>query len=186
MSAVPDMIPAMDRNAFWGLIDEARSRAADDHAVPAAATALLAVRPREDILAFQQILWDLMAESYRDPLWGAAYQINGGCSDDGFDYFRAWLIGQGRAAYEGAVADPDSLATLPVVQAAAEQFMELDQEDVLSIAWNAYRTAFGEAIPQEWSVRYPKLEGGWDFDDRAETRRRLPRLTALYDVHYAE
>jgi hypothetical protein len=28
--------------------------------------------------------------------WGAAYLANGGCSDDGFDYFRGWLIGQGR------------------------------------------------------------------------------------------
>jgi hypothetical protein len=36
--------------------------------------------------------------------------VNGGASDDGFDYFRGWLIAQGRAVFEGTLAKPDSLA----------------------------------------------------------------------------
>jgi hypothetical protein len=48
-------------------------------------------------------------------LWAAAYLIEGGC-DDGFMDFRAGLMLQGRTAFEAAVADPDSLAGLPVVQ----------------------------------------------------------------------
>ena len=47
-------------------------------------------------------------------MWGAAYVIHGGCSDDGFEYFRRWLISRGRKAYEAALADPDSLAQLDV------------------------------------------------------------------------
>jgi hypothetical protein len=175
----------MDRNAFWALIDEARAVAVDEETVAEETTKLLAVRPRDDILAFQQILWELMAESYKDPLWGAAYTINGGCSDDGFDYFRAWLIGQGSAVYESAVADPDSLAGLAVVQESAKDWMELENEDILSIAWNAYRMVFGETLPQDaCTVSFPALEDGWDFDDRDETRRRLPRLGALYFDSY--
>jgi hypothetical protein len=58
-----------------------------------------ASRPAEEIVAAQQVLWDLMAESYTNPLWAAAYVINGGCSDDGFDYFRGWLIAQGREVF---------------------------------------------------------------------------------------
>jgi hypothetical protein len=54
-----------------------------------------------------------MAESYRWDLWGAAYLINGGCSDDGFDYFRGWLLSQGRAIWQATLADPDSLADHP-------------------------------------------------------------------------
>ncbi|MFD0852522.1 DUF4240 domain-containing protein, partial [Actinomadura adrarensis] len=160
----------------------------DDAAVPGEAAKLLTVRPRADILAFQQILWNLMAESFRDPLWGAAYMINGGCSDDGFAYFRAWLIGQGRAVFERAVDDPDALADLPTVQEAAEDWRDdFDNEEVLSIAWDAYRMAFGEELPQDcWTVTYPDLRDGWDFEDWAETRRRLPRLAALYERHYAD
>jgi hypothetical protein len=59
-----------------------------------------------------------MADSYRNLLWAAAYLINGGCSDDGFESFRCWLIVQGRTVFERSVADPDTLADLPVIQAA--------------------------------------------------------------------
>jgi hypothetical protein len=38
-----------------------------------------------------------------------AYQLNGGCSDDCFVYFRCWLLAQGRASWEAALGDPDSL-----------------------------------------------------------------------------
>src|SRR5262245_53974222 len=44
-------------------------------------------------------------------LWGAAYLMNGGCSDDGFEYFRAWLMAQGRRTFEKAVEDADTKAT---------------------------------------------------------------------------
>lgn len=45
----------------------------------------------------------------------AASLILGGCSDDGFEYFRGRLIAQGREVFERSVADPDSLADLPVM-----------------------------------------------------------------------
>jgi hypothetical protein len=38
--------------------------------------------------------------------------LNGGASDDGFEYFQRWLISKGREVFEAAVADPDSLADL--------------------------------------------------------------------------
>ena len=59
-----------------------------------------------------------MADSYRSSLWAAAYVINAGCSDDGFGYFRGWLMFQGRETFGQAVADPDSLADLAAVRLA--------------------------------------------------------------------
>src|ERR1700731_1618466 len=50
--------------------------------------------------------------AYTWDLWGAASVIHGGCSDDGFEYFRRWLVLRGRDVYEDALADPDSLAQL--------------------------------------------------------------------------
>jgi hypothetical protein len=178
----------MDTEAFWALIDEARAVApadskdwADFEAVAKRAARLLAVRPREDILAFERIFGGLLSASYREPLWGAAYMINGGCSDDGFDYFRGWLIGQGRETYEKAVADPDALAGHPVVQAAAKEGDELENESMLGISWNAYRSVFGEDLPREArTAAYPEPGPGWDFDDDEENRRHLPRLSELY------
>jgi uncharacterized protein DUF4240 len=170
----------MDTARFWQLIEDARG---DDQTVADRATALLAARPPAEIVAAQQVFWDLMAASYRAPLWAAAYVINGGCSDDAFEYFRCWLIAQGREAFERVVADPDTLAESPVVRAAAADRMELDCEEMLGVAWRAHLTATGEGLPTgSFTIRYPDLDPDWgfDFDDRAEIARRLPRLAALY------
>ncbi len=50
-----------------------------------------------------------------------AYQLNGGCSDDcfvyfRFVYFRCWLLAQGRATWEAALCDPDSVVDHPVAK----------------------------------------------------------------------
>ena len=116
------------------------------------------------------------AESW--DMWGAAYLINGGCSDDGFVYFRAWLIAQGRATYSAAVADPDTLA------GAAEPGRD-DHEFELFYALprEVYEELAGEEMPNI-EVEWPAEPGGkrWDFDDDAEVARRLPRLAAAKDV----
>jgi len=60
---------------------------------------------------------ELLAESYRWDLWGAAHLLGGGgCSDNGFDDSRGWLLTQGRATWQGAFRDPDSLAAPPQVR----------------------------------------------------------------------
>ncbi|MEU5810381.1 DUF4240 domain-containing protein [Streptomyces sp. NPDC047718] len=173
----------MDTQTFWKLIETARAEAAPDH-VAAHAAQLLALHPPAEIAAAQQVLWDLLAESYRSPLWAAAYVINGGCSDDGFDYFRGWLLTQGEAVFAAALADPDSLAGHPAVREAAAEGLELWDEEALSIAWTAYEQATGRELPADsFTIGYPPLDPAWgfDFDDRTETAARLPRLTALFD-----
>lgn len=175
----------MNKQRFWQLVEAARDQASGldgEEAVTDRATSLLATYPAEEIVATRQVLWDLMADSYTNPLWAAAYVLNGGCSDDGFDYFRGWLIAQGREVFERAVADPDVLAEVPVVRAAAADGLELKCEETLSIAWNAHTRATGRQLPDgAFTIRYPKLDPTWnfDFDDRNEMTRRLPRLAAL-------
>ena len=178
----------VDTNTFWPLIATARAGVSDPSdccAVATSAAALLATRPPAEIVAAQQVLWDLLAFSYQNPLWAAAYLINGGCSDDGFDYFRGWLLLQGQEVFEAAVADPDSLAALPAVVSAAESGMEFECEAALSIPWDAHLTATGMKLPEDaFTIRYPDLDPDWDFefDDSAELAVRLPRLAALYEA----
>ncbi|MEV6954143.1 DUF4240 domain-containing protein [Streptomyces sp. NPDC051183] len=172
----------MDKQTFWKLIETARAEAAEED-VAARAAQLLAGRPEAEIAAAQQVLWDLLAESYRAPLWAAAYVINGGCSDDGFDYFRGWLLTQGEEAFAAALADPDSLADHPAVREAAEEGLELWDEEALSIAWTAHESATGRELPSgSFTITYPDLDPSWsfDFDDSEETSTRLPRLSTLF------
>ena len=178
----------MNTDDVWRLVEQARAelghRAADAEAVAERMTALLARREPAEIVAFAQPLWDLLALSYRADLWAAAYVVNGGASDDGFDYFRGWLVAQGRATFEQTLADPDSLGGNPIVVRAAAEGEDVECEDLLSVAWTAHLAVTGQKLPAgAFTIRYPPLDPDWDFDydDGDEMRRRLPRLTALYD-----
>jgi hypothetical protein len=68
-------------------------------------------------------------DAYRWDLWAAAYVINGGASDDGFEYFLGWLMAQGRTRWEATLADPDSLADIVDADTG-----DLDGEELLYIA----------------------------------------------------
>jgi hypothetical protein len=122
-----------------------------------------------------------MAASFKEDLWAAAYLINGGCSDEGFEHFRGWLIAHGRDVVARAVHEPDALADLPAVRVAADNGAEFQAEDVLHIAERAYRQATGAGLPPLGEqIQRPDPAEFWDFDNEDEMRRRLPRLSVLF------
>ena len=101
----------MDMEAFWNVIEEAneRSQGVMERKCELVRDAVAAMPP-ESAVAFSTHFDDLMRRAYTWDLWGAAYVINGGCSDDTFSDFRASLVSRGERAFERAVAAPDSLA----------------------------------------------------------------------------
>lgn len=157
----------MSEQAFWSIIERAREGSEDYEQTAERVLELLQAASIEEIEAFERGRARLMVGSYTWALWGAAYLINGGCSDDGFDYFRGWLLTQGRAVFEAALANPDSLAGI------AEQ--DLECEDILYVAYRAYEEKTGGEI-DGISMDYSDLGEGWDFDDDEEMQRRYPRL----------
>jgi hypothetical protein len=172
----------MRTHDFWAVIDRATAdRPASPDEVAKRAATELATRDREEILAWERHLGKVLAASGTQDLWAAAYLINGGCSEDGFDAFRGWLIAHGREAVARAVADPDSLAELPEVRAAARTGAVFEAEEVLSIGAEAHALATGTELPRsESSARRPHTNDLWDFDNEEEMRRRLPALSALF------
>src|SRR3954470_5483147 len=100
----------------------------------------------DDIIEWNHIFDRLAARAYTVDLWGAAYIINGGASDDGFYYFRCWLIGMGRAAYEAAVANPDSLADVVVLDIDAEA-------EIYAVAHRAWMAVTGRPDTDPYPAR---------------------------------
>jgi hypothetical protein len=175
----------MDREDFWALIETAKTATGSDcRAQAAQLVAALAERSVDEVLAWDRIYGKLMAESRSWELWGAAHLINGGCGDDGFDYFRGWLLGQGRARWQAALADPDSLAAHPEVRGRRpleERSGPLECDDMLYVAYDAYQAVTGQQLTVEVAGRHPRprtpdLGQGWDFEDAAQMRPRYPRL----------
>jgi len=100
----------MTDDKFWVLIAKSlRPGLKRNRQLEALAAALRALSPSE-IEAFESAFQRQVHKAYRWDLWGAAYVICGGASDDGFEYFLRWLISKGFAVFDAALANPDSLA----------------------------------------------------------------------------
>ena len=101
----------MDDKIFWDIIAAGCPHDVEDpmdwHETLVAELIKL---PPEQIVAFDHSFDEKTDAAYRRDLWSAAALINGFASDDGFYYFRCWLVGMGKKVYEAALADPDSLA----------------------------------------------------------------------------
>jgi hypothetical protein len=176
----------MTEAEFWDHVRAARPKRYDHNTHADQLADRLAKLPEGDVLDFVHH-WDAAsARAYRRDLWGAAYLVNGGCSDDGFQYFRWWLILQGRAAFEAALADPDSLAELldgetdveAEVGPGVEAWFLLTGTERDDDGYEAYGRALRFRHPKRPSR--PPLAPRWDFDDADEVRRRFPQLAAAY------
>jgi hypothetical protein len=175
-------ILVMRTDDFWAVIGRATAaRPATPGEVAKRAVDDLATCDPAEIVAWGRHLDKVMVASGTEDLWAAAYLINGGCSDEGFDAFRGWLIAHGREAVANSVRSPDSLADVPAVRAAAENGAVFEAEEVLSIAAEAYAQATGTDLPtEERPATRPAADDLWDFDNEEEMQRRLPKLSALF------
>jgi hypothetical protein len=168
----------MEIDEFWEIVEAARS-------VPQpfdeALLDQLVRLPADQIVAFDERFDQLQLELYRWDVWGAAYLIGGGCSDDAFIDFRAGVISFGRHWYERVLAHPDSLAEHPLVQAeGGDQFEELFYEEANYVARQAFQKVAGSAEFPHTPVLHDRDMGEeFDFDDLTEMRRRYPGLAPI-------
>lgn len=171
----------MGEDKFWEIIS--LSKADDPQDQLDNLVGQLSAMTTDDIFGFDYQLDKHLEKSYTSDLWAAAYIIFGGCSDDGFDYFRAWLISKGREVYEKALENPDSLL---------EVFSETDEsdfpenEEILYATLDAYEEATGkndfydilETFEDDFSIL--EIELTWDEDDPKTLEAVCPKLFERY------
>ncbi|MBX6749023.1 MAG: DUF4240 domain-containing protein [Micromonosporaceae bacterium] len=155
---------------------------------------LLIQLPAAEIADFDNTFEDIRAQADTPEMVAAATLIEHGFfGADSFDDFRAGLVALGRATFEAAVANPDSLADHPAVKeiATAADPRWLGREDVLFVASYAYAEVTGEDPVTFFdfaeSLREAPPPAGdatdeeeWEVLDEAQTRARLPRLSELF------
>lgn len=185
----------MDKEKFWALIDKARGSVSSWEDMAAPLTDELAQLDKKDILRWYQILSLYQKLSYKNKLWAAAYVINGGCSDDGFDYFRGWLTAQGKEVFLNALKNPDSLANTDICED------DVTFEYILYAAYHAYckKTNVEDSdefyneldkypLPKEEEnaikseIQYASdIDANWDEDDSKMMYKLLPKLCDIYE-----
>ena len=112
---IPDQIgkgQTMSDDEFWAIVDETAAYESDPGRQLGYLRNLLNKLSAAQIEALDVAFQRQLNRAYTWDLWGAAYVVHGGASDDGFEYFRRWLISKGRGVFERVVANPDELADL--------------------------------------------------------------------------
>ncbi len=166
----------MNEATFWRLIGETRAAADNDtdeqsHRLEQRLSKL----PARAILGFERIRQSLERRAYTWDIWGAAYVIEDGCSDDCFRDFRGYLISLGRGPYQNALRNPDSLA--PIVQDAENG----DWENADDVAPDAYSSVTGNDYPGDDSDLSGDPRGQpWDDDSQETLIKRYPALAARF------
>ena len=170
--------PEMPADQFWKLLDQAAGFSDDPTAHINALSTELRGLTSEDIKSFEVAFRRYLNKAYTWDLWGAAYVIHGGCSDDGFEYFRRWLVSKGRKVYERASADPDSLAQS---EAHPGPYGTWEFEEIYYVANRIFKEKGGEGDVRDYSEHEAGLAGGEPsgepFDEDPEyLAQRYPNL----------
>jgi hypothetical protein len=167
----------MPDDRFWALIQPTTAFESDpDRQIEALKSALRKL-PLEDVESFEAAFDAQMKRSYSWDLWGAAYVIHGGASDDSFEYFRCWLLSRGRHVFEKILADPDSMADLLPRQVRGPLDFELFAYAARHV-W-AEKTGRGpNEMPMAANMIYIGADpAGEPFDeDPAHLSKRYPKL----------
>ena len=166
----------MDSDHFWELIEQTRRRffASRKQSGPAvveheALVQTLSELDPAEIIEFDERLEERVIAAYHWDLWAALHVLTEGCAgDDRFENFRAGLVLCGRAAFEAALRDADSLADLPMVPRGVE--------GVLSVPTNAYEAKTGKPFPErDLVVPHPSEPAGEPWEE-TDLPQRLPRF----------
>ena len=171
----------LDEESFWKIIEQTVQPGSSVAAQEQRLHAVLAQLSEPALLGCYYINWKLSEQDYRDNLWAVAYTVLGGCGDDGFDDFRAWLICQGRTVFETALSDPDSLCDI---------FEQISEGDIPSMdglgfilrsvfevkfAGRDLHEAFGAQTLYPSYVERPPLASTWNGEDEDSLRAVCPR-----------
>lgn len=175
---------AIDRTAFWSIIARAKGRGGELAHGQRLAETLHRLSP-EQIIQYQVHYVDFDRRAERGDVWAAGVLLNAGHgSDDGFEYFRNWLIGQGQTVYEAALTQPDSLADVGVEMREGRPTAEW--ESYRSIAVEVFEAKTHANLYEVAAARFPR-NNPWtesSFDSSAYTnevmQQKFPRLWSRY------
>ena len=155
----------MDENQFWELVKASLKKANSETEQEVYLIQALKSLSLEEIIGFRLRTDKLLTNSFTSEMWCAGYLLNGGCSDDGFEYFRNWIISRGRKVYETALTNPDTLCN-----EIKEEGDEYEFESFWYVALDAFQQKTGKELYdyidyEKFTTRegnYPEMNFNWE------------------------
>lgn len=158
----------MNEENFWKIIADVKKGAS--------LKSILNEFEPKDIVQFAFRYDSLMSMSYNWKLWGAAYVINGGCSDDCFEDFRQSLINQGKERFYSTLKDPESYINyIDSEELINERISYIERTPY--VTYEVYQSKTGQELPRADFIKY-ELKGV-PFDE-ATVDKQYPKLAKKF------
>ncbi|MEW5677229.1 DUF4240 domain-containing protein [Flavobacterium enshiense] len=169
----------LDENIYWNIITTSLKKTDNqDDQEQSLINEIEKLTPKE-IIGFRLRTDKLLYDTYNSEIWCAGYIMNGGCSDDSFEYFRNWVISRGKETYYKAKENPDSL--ISEVNGDMEYY---DFEGFWYVALEAFNRKTGKDLYdyidndnfKTNEGNYPQINFNWEEEEPESMRRICPQL----------
>jgi hypothetical protein len=165
----------MDEEVFWKIIETSRDKSKGDYdeQQEELANELIKLSP-DDIISFYNRFRFFRGQANTWELWGAIYIVHGGCSDDSFNDFREWVIGQGKDFYYKTTQNPESLVELD-----DDKLDDTEWEGLGYVPPSVFEELTGQDIPNSFQEKYETTGYEW-AEDGDDLKNMFPKLYAKY------
>jgi hypothetical protein len=158
----------LDEDSYWAIIANSLKQTDNQEDQELFLISEIEKMSPDEMIGFRLRTDKLLYDTYNQELWCAAYIMNQGCSDGGFEYFRCWLISRGKEVFYASKANPDSLLKEVVKDKEVYEF-----EGMWYVAMNAFKNTTGEELFSYIDYdnfttndeNYPILKFAWNVDE---------------------
>jgi len=168
----------LDETIFWNIVDSSAKNTKNLDAQERFLVKEIEKLTPKQMIGFRLRTDKLLYDTYNSEMWCAGYIMNGGCSDDGFEYFRNWIISRGKDTYYKAKENSDTLIS---------EFVEGEEYYDFEGFWYVALTAFENKTGKELydyiaddfktnEGNYPNFEFTWKEEEPETMRAICPRL----------
>jgi len=180
---LPKTSEMLDENMYWSIIEKSlQNTNSQDEQEQFLIREISKLTPKE-MIGFRLRTDKLLFDTYNSEMWCAGYIMNGGCSDDGFEDFRNWIISRGKDTYYKAKQNPDSL--INATDDNAEMYFF---ESFWYVALEAFEQRTGEDLydyidEDNFKTKegyYPKIEFNWKDENPESMKKICPKLFAKF------
>ncbi|MCW3117282.1 MAG: polymerase [Chitinophagaceae bacterium] len=168
----------LNEDLYWSIIDQSLTTTNGQEDQEQFLISEIKKLTPQEIIGFRLRTDQLLYDTYTSEMWCAGSIMNGGCSDDGFQYFRNWVISRGKEAFYQAKQNPDTL-----VSQVRDDF-EYDFESFWYVALEAFNQKTGKELydyidNENFKTKesdYPTIEFNWDDEDPDSLTAICPEL----------
>jgi len=175
----------LDEDIFWSIIAASLQQTDNQQEQEAFLIQEISKLTPKQMVGFRLTTDKLLYDTYNSKMWCAGYIMNGGCSDDGFEYFRNWVISRGKEVYLKAKENPDSLISQ---KDNAEDDM-FDFESFWYVSLEAFEQKTGEELYDYIDYdnfltvegHYPSFDFDWNDEEPESMRKLCPALFEYFE-----